>query len=341
MPSTLRSVAKACGVSTATVSRALAGHQYVRQELREQIQKTAHRLGYAPNPLVGTLMAHVRRARAHNFLGNLAIVHVPSIQNLRIGLQEKRVLDSACIRAKELGFAMEIYELKPGPRGEAMLARVLSARGISGVVFVYPEPSDAPTNFPWDEFSVVAIDLARQEPLLNTVCHDHYASLTIALSHLRAAGYQRVGLFIEHYKDARTNYKWSAAFRSFQTHQQGIDTLPVLMEEKMTEKAFIQWYRAHRPDLVIGHFDDCIRWLDRVGQRVPEDAGFFGLNYLSCTRPSAGIDPQLELQGQIAADTLIAEVQRGQRGLPIPPRQILIPGRFVPGPSIKERPASA
>jgi DNA-binding LacI/PurR family transcriptional regulator len=335
MPATLKQIAIACDVSTATVSRALAGRAYVRTELREEIRAQAVRLGYAPNRLVGSLMAHVRRARADQFLGNLAVVHVPSVRRPSIGPQVKRIIDSACQRARDLGFAAEIFELQAGARGDAALARVLKARGVAGAVLVYPEPSEAPVRFPWEEFSVVAIDLARQEPMINTVCHDQYVSMLNALTVLRTAGYKQAGLFIEHFKDARTNFKWSAAMQSFQARQRGIGDVPILMEQKMGEAAFATWWRRHKPDVVIGHFDNCVGWLEQLRRRVPEHVGFFNLNWLGRSRPCAGIDPQLELQGRVAAETLISQIQHGERGLPATPRLISVPGRLVTGPSVR------
>ena len=182
----------------------------------------------------------------------------------------------------------------------------------------------------------MAIDFARAEPLLNIVCHDPYASATAALARLQAAGYRRVGLFVEHFKDRRTNYKWSAAFRSFQVYRGGIGRAPVLMEEKMTEAAFARWYRAHKPEVVMGHFDECVDWLAALRPRVSGHVGFFNLNWLARTRPCAGIDPQLELHGRVAADTLASMVQHGEGGLMKTPRLISVPGLIVPGPTVRE-----
>lgn len=331
----LKDIAAACSVSIATVSRALSNRPYVRSELRARIRQEAQRLSYHANPLVGSLMAHVRRTRANQFLGNLALVHVPVEKKPEIGPQEKRILESARSRAKELGFFAEIFTLQSGPRGEAALARMLRARGISGALFAYPQPRYAPAEFPWSEFSTLALDFSGHELRLNTVCHDHFASISLALRRLREMGYRRIGLFIEQFKDARTHHKWSAGFRSFQEQEQGIGQIPVLMEETMNEAAFAAWFRRHKPDLVIGHFDDCIRWLAKMGRDVPRDVGFFNLNWLARTRPGAGIDPQLELQGQVCADALVSQVQQGQRGLPETPRLIQVRGKFVAGPTIR------
>ncbi|MFO1450084.1 MAG: LacI family DNA-binding transcriptional regulator [Opitutaceae bacterium] len=335
MPVSLSEIARACEVSTATVSRALSGHPYVAGALRERIRTEAKRLGYRQNPLVGSLMAHVRRARTDRFLGNLALVHVSALRSARIGPQQQVILDSVQARVRELGFSIEVFRLGPDAREEAVLTRVLRARGVSGVLFAYPQPSELPREFPWAEFSVLALDFASRDPRLDTVCHDHYASITRALAWLRAAGYRRAGLFLERFKDARTNYKWSAAFRSFQLQEGGVGRVPVLMVEAITEMDFAAWFCRHRPDVVLGHFDSAVNWMATLQRNVPGDVGFFSLNWRSRTLPCAGIDPQLELQGRVAAETLISRVQHGDRGLLPSPRLISVPGLLVEGPTVR------
>lgn len=49
-PGGLLAVAQSAGVSTATVSRALNGHRYVREDLRSRVFAAAVRLRYQPNP---------------------------------------------------------------------------------------------------------------------------------------------------------------------------------------------------------------------------------------------------------------------------------------------------
>jgi hypothetical protein len=103
----------------------------------------------------------------------------------------------------------------------------------------------------------------------------------------------------------------------------------------MNEKAFLEWYRNYQPDLVVGHFDRCIEWLRNIDHRVPHDVGFFNLNYQGRTVPCAGIDPRLELQGSVAVESLIAQVQRSERGLPAVPQNLMVPGQVVDGPTIR------
>ncbi|MDR0416363.1 MAG: LacI family DNA-binding transcriptional regulator, partial [Propionibacteriaceae bacterium] len=55
MATTIEDVARAAGVSTATVSRALRGLPHVTDETRELVRRTAQGLGYVPSPSAAAL----------------------------------------------------------------------------------------------------------------------------------------------------------------------------------------------------------------------------------------------------------------------------------------------
>lgn len=334
MATTIRSLAAHCGLSTATVSRALAGRIHVQAETRGRIEEAARSLGYARNELVGSLMAHLRGARAKTFIGNLAVVHVPYPGQTQMGAQQRRIVRGAQVRARELSFQLYPFSLGDvGARPQALVA-TLRARGVLGLIFLYSQPLPAALEFPWDEYVALEIDYGQREPRLHTVCHDQYLTLTTALVRLRAAGYRRAGLIVEDFKDERILGKWSAAFGAFQRRQENLGRVPVLAAETIKEAAFARWYRAHRPDVVIGHVDRCVGWLKKLGRRVPEDTGFFSLNREEGVVPCAGIDPRLELQGSVAIDALLTQIRGGERGLPAVARTLMVPGRIVAGPTV-------
>jgi LacI family transcriptional regulator len=317
----LRVVAEACGVSTATVSRALSGHPPVRAALRGEIAAAAAKLGYRRNELVGKLMAHVRRGRTQRFIGNLALIHVPSPGQPRLLPAQRRILAGATARAKELGF--QVYEFSADCHGTMPdgFVRVLRARGVQGVIFLYSKPTGLMAGFPWEDFATIEIDYGQREPVLHTVCLDHYVTLTGALARLQGLGYRRIGLFLARFKDERITHKWSAAFTAFQRSEGTIGDVPLLMFDQVEAGGFLRWHHRHQPDLVIGHMDEAVAWLQRTGVRVPEQTAFFSLSWTERKRPCAGLDLRLELQGEVAAQAIIAQIQIGERGLrPIPCR---------------------
>lgn len=332
---TLRALAEACGLSSATVSRALSGHPHVRPAVRERVQALARQQGYERNQLVSALMAHVRGERSRQFIGNLAVVHVPSPRQPQILPMQQRIIHGAEARAHELGFELGVFSLGEGGTGPTTLARMLRARGVLGVVFLQPNSNDTTAGFPWEHFASLQIDYDSPDIAHHTVSLDHHFTLTSSLTRLRARGYQRAGLFIARHKDERLVHKWSAAFRSFQENQGGIGRVPVLTLETITRPEFLAWHRAHRPDLVIGHVDQAVGWLRRAGHEVPGDTGFFNLNWDERTEPCAGLDLRPELHGIVAVETLAAQIHRNEHGLPADPRTVMISGRWVEGPTLR------
>lgn len=332
---TLQTLAQACRVSSATASRALSGHPNVRPAVRAQVEAAARRLGYERNQLVSALMAHVRSDRARHFIGNLAVVHVPSRFQPQILPMQERIILGAKTRARELGFEVGVFSLGQNDTTPATLARVLRARGIMGVIFLQPNSNDMTAGFPWEHFAALQIDYDSPELVQHTVSLDHHFTLTSSLARLQARGYRRIGLFIARHKDARLVHKWSAAFRSFQENQGGIGHVPVCTSETITREVFMTWYHTHQPDLVIGHRDQAVTWLRRAGRGVPKQVGFFNLNWNERTRPCAGLDLRPELHGVVAVETLAAQIHRNERGLPADPRTVMISGRWVEGPTLR------
>ena len=88
---TLRDVARAAGVSTASASRALAGEGAVTPALRGRIEAAAVRLGYVPN-LAARALATRRSGLIGVLVQNLAD---PLIANI-LTVCERTLVESAC-----------------------------------------------------------------------------------------------------------------------------------------------------------------------------------------------------------------------------------------------------
>ena len=332
-PTSIRSLAETCGLSTATISRALTGHPGVRPETRALVAAAARRAGYSRNHLVGAVMSHVRVARVKNFHGSIALIHVPSPGQPVLLPTQQKIIGGARLRAAELGFKLDVFSL--GEKGLSLrrLVHVLEARNVSGLIFLYADPT-TPMDFPWEKFTSVEIDYGEREPRITTVCIDHYHTLMGAFGRLHSQGYGRIGLFLERFKDDRLWFRFSAAYHSFHVNTPTTTQLPPYVAERMEAKGFMAWYRKNKPDLIVGHVDEAIIWLQADGVRVPETTAFFNLNWTARKRPCAGLDILPELQGSVAAESVIGQVHRHERGRPEHPRNIMIRGLWVDGPTL-------
>jgi DNA-binding LacI/PurR family transcriptional regulator len=127
-PPTVRDVAELAQVSTATVSRVLAGTDPVREDLRERVFRASNELGYTPNRVARNL-----RVRSTRMIG----VVVPDIENpfftsAICGIEE--VLQSA-------NYGLLLGNYSEDPKRENELLGTLRAEGAAGIIFT---PSNAP-----------------------------------------------------------------------------------------------------------------------------------------------------------------------------------------------------
>ena len=117
---TINHVAKAAGVSTATISRALNQPEAVRPALRERIDKTIKRLGYIPNASARSLM--LRRS------GTIGMI-VPTLDNAIFAQGLAAFQDQLLESHYQLLVASSNYD----PNIEANQINNLLVRGVEGI----------------------------------------------------------------------------------------------------------------------------------------------------------------------------------------------------------------
>lgn len=333
---TLRSLAKILGLSRTTVSDALRGSPRVDPSTAARVKKVAKEAGYHRNPLAGALMSELRRSRGTAFRGVLAAVdfHEPDRPDSAARFHRELVL-GADARATDLGFKVEKFVVGHNGLSVHRLDSILQSRGINGIFLLpaWDEPDLSALD--WTHYAGIYTDYIIERPALHSVCSDHYRSLLAALQRIAALGYTRPGLFLQKHHDERLQYRWGAAFRTFQEHHDSIKPVPPLTVEKFSREAFTAWFRQHKPDVVLSHNTEAIDWMETCGAVVPSTHGFVSLNVLMKTRPCAGLDLQPRQLGARGAELLIAQLQRNESGIPEWPSTTTIPARWVDGPTLR------
>ena len=102
---TIKDVAKKCGYSVCTVSRALSGKGYLKEETKQKILETVAELGYRPNTLAVNLKTGRRQA--------LALV-LPSLTNIYYTKLEQYL--ESCASEKRLYHLPEQHGIQSGKR---------------------------------------------------------------------------------------------------------------------------------------------------------------------------------------------------------------------------------
>ena len=338
----IRSLARQLDLSPATVSLALRESPRVVAATRRRVQRAAARLGYRPNPLVGSVLTAVRRASHGGFQGALlAINHWPGAGAPVLLPFHREVLAGAKRRAAELGYSLTMAWEGPHHLSVPRLNAILAARNIHGVlVMPFPETRDFGA-LAWGQLSGVVMDNCLGTPALHSVLPDHQATLLAAVGRLAARGYRRPGLMIAGWRDARVKHRWSGGY--FSACMACYGKLPVseLADPERGRAAFIAWMRRHRPDVVLAHEHLMAReWLTALELDVPADVGLLSLNCTESVAPCAALDQQPALLGTAAIESLVAQLQRNERGVPAQPKTITIAARWIDGPTLRALPLS-
>src|SRR5512143_1198933 len=179
----IKDVARAAGVSTATVSRVLANKAFIRPETRERVLRAVAELKYRPNLLARSLRSQ-RSAR-------IGLVF-SDIRNPFFAALSRAVEDAAY----ERGYSVLICNTDEDPKKEAMYLELLRDENVAGIVF---SPTQLYSSQPLAHDShtpVLIIDRLVADRSLDTVVLDNVTAAYELTGHLLRNGYCRLaGLF--------------------------------------------------------------------------------------------------------------------------------------------------
>ncbi len=173
---TIKDVAKAAGVSSATVSYVMNNLNKVTPEVDAHVRLVAARLGYQRNGAAAAL-----KTGRTNAIGCI----VPSL----VSPVFPEIVQAVQRRAEEHGLATFVIDSGTGHHRESQAAKTLAKHGIDGAVAVLsarPQIIDPPL------FPIVVID--RQVPGFDSVQADHVSGGRMMAEHAFALGHRRVGL---------------------------------------------------------------------------------------------------------------------------------------------------
>lgn len=176
MAVTIRDVARAAGVSPATVCRALTTPERVRDTTRARVVQAATELGYSPN--------RAARGLITGRTGNLGII-VPDLANPFF----PSVVKGVQARAREADYAVFLADTDEDPALEADLVRALSKQ-VDGIVLCSPRMGEDDLRAVVGETPVVMLN--RRIGRIPSVTVDNLDGMRQATAHLTALGHRRV-----------------------------------------------------------------------------------------------------------------------------------------------------
>jgi DNA-binding LacI/PurR family transcriptional regulator len=178
----MKHVAERAGVSTATVSRVLAGGEGVSGELGERVREAMRSLAYRPNRVARNL-----RVRTTRTIG----VVIPNIEN-PFFTSVVRGIESV-LQAADHTLLLGNADENPGQ--EQRYLETLRDEGVAGVIFVpVAEDADAYRRHLDAGIPFVALDRSPDALGVDVVTVANASGARAAVRHLLGLGHTRVGL---------------------------------------------------------------------------------------------------------------------------------------------------
>ncbi len=312
---TLDDVARAAGVSTATVSRCLNEKQKVSEKTLRRVMKTVDDLGYTPN-----FNARAMAAKRTHTIGAI----IPTMDNAIFARGMQAFQETLHDKGYNLLVSSSAYQ----PELEAEQVRALVARGADGLLLIgyerdpdvygFLERRNIPTILAWN--SIDGTDHA-------SVGFDNCASMKQLTEQVITMGHKRIA-YISGIVDGndRAEGRLRGVRMGLAAHGVDPNTLTVVetaYEIETGARAFRSIMQAEPQPTVVMCGNDVLAagamtQAKELGLRVPEDVsitGFDGIELASVLQPSLTTVhvPHREM-GRIAAEELIDMVEKRSTG---------------------------
>lgn len=341
---TIRRIARATGLSLATVSLALRDSDRISEATKRKVRASAQRLGYRRNAKVAEVMSHVRLSRDPRNESCLALVSFYDVERPWEGsLHLGRIHDGMKARADVLGYRLEPLWLRAPGMTPSRFRSILDTRAIQGVLCLGSPRIDDEFPAEFDHFAIVTQGWSIRTPVHRVINHA-FNDTWRTLDKLVALGYRRPGLAIGHYEEVRGAHANVSAYLGWCDCHRGIATgVPILRLDRMEEAPLMEWLTQQRPDAVVlvhvyDVVSDCLHIMRRLGIRVPDDLGLAVLSQDLAGTGLSGLQENQWMIGVWAVELAVARIMNRDFGIPAAPRIEMVDSLWVDGKTLR-RPA--
>ena len=334
----MKDIAAACGVSVATVSKALNDHTDISEETKKNIRRCAREMGYFPNS--------VARALKTNKTYNIGVLFVEEAHS---GLTHDffaHVLDSFKRAVEEKGYDITFLNCnksRPNPMSYLEHSRY---RGFDGVVIACVNFEDPEVQqLLHSDLPVVAIDCECE--MKTSILSDNESGIQQLMDFAHDLGHERIAYITG--KDSAVTQKRIRCYKE-KLKEFG---LPVREEYIIASeyRDIGQTAMVTTELLALPEIPTCILFPDDyaaygginvirgMGMKIPEDisvAGYDGISLAAQIQPRlTTIRQDTESMGNAAAEKLIEIIEKTGE---TQPETVLIPGKLVKGETFAKNP---
>ncbi len=181
---TIRDVAKAAGVSTATVSHVLSGARAVRPARQKQVLEAIESLGYSPNWAAASL-----RVRRSSVIG----IVVPDVTSTFFGTLIREVEELAAVS----NYQILLADTQEDPDRERERVRALIRRRPDGLIVVpCRDHTRTLEDIRRSDIPTVIVDRVEKETEFDSVSVGNFESTREGCRHLISLGHRRITLLV-------------------------------------------------------------------------------------------------------------------------------------------------
>jgi LacI family transcriptional regulator len=311
---TIKDIAKALGLSTSTVSRALRGSYEISAETRKLVLEYAEKLNYRPNPIALSLKE--KRSRS------IGIVVCEIANNFF-----SQVINGIESVAYKKGYYVIISQSHESFEREVANTQYLASRSVDGLlVSLSTETTDLSHFGKLHEkgLPIVYFDRIPEDMPAHKVIANNFNGAYQATEHLIRSGFKRIAhLTISPHlsitKERLAGYKAALADHHLPFDESMVKYCKYggLVEEETQEAVNSLLALPNRPDAIVAASDKlstgCLAILDRKKVKVPEEMGIVGFTNSLLTdifHPALTSirQPAFEM-GQVAMEMLIQLIE--------------------------------
>ncbi|MBR1770805.1 MAG: LacI family DNA-binding transcriptional regulator [Lachnospiraceae bacterium] len=330
----MKDISKVCGVSVATVSKALNDHRDIGEKTKQHIREVARELGYSPNLAARALKTN----RTHG-------IGVLFVDDARSGLTHdyfSSVLDGFKRMAEKCGYDITFINSNKNRSDSMSYLEHSRYRGFDGIAIACIDFDDPQVlELIQSDIPVVTIDYIFNDHI--AVVSDNVQGMHDLAEYICRQGHRKIA-YIHGAASTVTSNRLSSFYKT--TEAFGIE----VPDAYVREAPYRDTHRSYQvtnelldlpdPPTCILYPDDFaalggINAIRERGLRIPEDisiAGFDGIAMAKHLDPAlTTVQQDTEQIGFAAARELISAIERPKSTLIT---QITIPGHLVEGKSV-------
>lgn len=332
---TIKMIAKSCGFSVATVSKALNGAADVNAETAERIRKAASEMGYMPNAAARSL----KTSRSYNF-------GVLFEDDANLGLTHSffsHILNGFKHRSEELGYDISFISDRVGGVDFSYTEHA-KYRNFDGIVIASVDYADhAVIDLVNSGIPVVTVDFVFDN--CGSVLSDNVGGVRDLVTYAYRMGHRRIA-FIHGEDTAVTRHRVASFCRT--CRELGLE-LPeeylaaaLYLDPKTSGTVTAKLLELPKPPTCILYPDDIayiggLNEIESRGLSVPGDVsvmGYDGIDVSQMFHPKlTTVWQDADRMGELAAEELVKAVEEGRGYIP---GRIIVPGKLLEGETVAD-----